>query len=402
MGDIEQMLRQALADDAATVTPPPDLAGRVGRRHQRRQRRVRAAVALGGLAVLITALPVVLMVEGRGAPVPPAAAAVDAVGGVELTYLPDGLLRDPVDGYDYGGGRWTERGWTGWTAVTGRWWPGGGQRGPDHSGVRVTVYRGEYVDALTVLARPLVASFDALPPDPGDRLELRTPIDSGEGEWVDVFWRADDEATVRVRVSDDLMGDLERIIEGVRVVGPGESVWYDGDAAPPANGGFCAPETNRHLPAASRVTGPGWDRFGGVDVGYLPDALSAGGLVEMHAASGLVETAEAGRWSYRYAWRFPADDSWPVTVRVTCGHGAPQDRDQLRSFVAASGTEPLTPEPYQLPGGQPAFRVDDHFDGMGARVAWLVWPGAVVEVSMTQGLVDELDEVVANVDVVPG
>src|SRR5690606_14814201 len=115
------------------VVAPPDLAHRVRARY-RRHRQVRAAGALAVLTVLAVAAPLVTteVRQGLSAADRP---AVDEVDGVEVTYLPDGLRRDPVDGFDTHVHQWR--------AVTARWYPES-LTGPERyqHGVRVTVYRG--------------------------------------------------------------------------------------------------------------------------------------------------------------------------------------------------------------------------------------------------------------------
>lgn len=208
--------------------------------------------------------------------------------------------------------------------------------------------------------------------------------------------------SLRVRVSGDLESDLERVINGVRVAGPADGRWAARDdlAASPG-GGLCAPETNRPFDlVVGREAGP-WQEFGGLRVTSVPEGSVAGALSYSTPTRGLVETVESGRWSYRYDWRFPDGDSWPFTVRVTCGELAPQDAAGLRAFVAEAGAEPLRPTPYEMPGGEPAFAVTDHFDapGFGRRVAWLHRPGAVIEVSVSPGLDADIDDLVAGVQV---
>jgi hypothetical protein len=401
MRDIEGALRGAMADDVAGVSLPAGMAGRVRARH-RRHRRVRLTAAVAGLAAIVVAVPLVTDAVLRDTATPPPADApvVDEVDGVAVTYLPDGLARDPVDGFDIGGAGDPP---DGWTAVTGRWRPEGVRPGAGYDrGVRLTVFRGQRPDLLWVLARTsgVLGEDEPLPDEQDGRVVVHTPVDPavGDGNWVDVFWHATDEVTLRVRVSADLEPVLERIIDGIRVVGDGEPVPFgaDRDSAPPA-ADLCAPQTNREI--RYDVGGHDWSGYGGVDVRVVPAELAGGGFSWSTAARGLVDTAESGRWMYRFDWRFAGDDGWPFTVRVTCGDRAPRDVGSLERFVAGSGTQPLEPVPYQRPDGRPAFTVMDHFDasGWGQRVAWLVRPGAVVEVSVTDGLVGYVDEIVAGV-----
>jgi hypothetical protein len=402
MRDMEGALRGAMADEVADVSLPAGFAGQVRARY-RRHRRIRVSATLASVVALVVAVPLATtaVLRDTAAPPPADAPAVDEVDGVELTYLPDGLVRDPVDGFDHGGSG------DGWTALTGRWRPQGAGPGEGYdSGVRLTVFRGERPDLLPVLARTsgVLDEDERLPDEQDGRVVLHTPIDTGDGDgqWVDVFWHATDEVTLRVRVSDDLAAEVERIIDGVRVVGDGGPVPFGADRdAPPPEVGLCAPETNREI--QYEFGEHDWLGYGGITVGHVPAQLAGGSFTWSTAARGLVDTAESGRWSYRFDWRFPADDSWPFTVRVTCGDQVPQDADELERFVADSGVQPLAPQPYQMPDGQPAFTVPDHFDtpDHGQRVAWLERPGAVIEVSMAPGVEDMIDEVVASVTVEP-
>lgn len=400
MREVAHALRQAMADEVASVEVPAELAARVRSRHHRRRRR-RALASLAGVAATVAATPVVLTAVLPSWP-PPAdpPAAVDSVDGVELAYLPDGLERDPVDGFDFGGGAITENGWTRWTAVTARWRPRShdpGEPGGYHRGVRLSVFRGAQVGSLRALAREVVAEGAQPPAEQDGRIVARSPVQDGDGEWVDVFWRATDGVSLRVRVSEDLEPELARIVDGVRLVGDGDPPPFGADRdSPPPEVGLCAPETNREIaPGAGRHD---WLGYGGVTVSYVPAGLSDGSFSWSIAASGLVDTAESGRWSYRFDWRFPGDDGRPFTVRVTCGDRAPQDPESLQRFLAGTGAA-SAPEPYPMAGGVPAFTVDGHLysPSGGRRVAWLPRPGAVVEVSLVEGIADELDEVVDGI-----
>lgn len=110
------------------------------------------------------------------------AVAIDTVDGVELTYLPDDLRRDPADGFDQG---------RGFTAVTGRWRPASAAPGDGYDrGVRVTVFRGEQVRFLQPLAGVVVAAGQDRPEERDGRVEMRAP----DGAWIDVFWHLAEEA----------------------------------------------------------------------------------------------------------------------------------------------------------------------------------------------------------------
>lgn len=64
---------------------------------------------------------------------------------------------------------------------------------------------------------------------------------------------------------------------------------------------------------------------------------------------------------------------------------------ELKSFA------PAAPAPYPMSSGQPAHVVDGDFGVAGQRVGWLERPGVVVEVSITDELVGQLDEIVDSI-----
>lgn len=390
MRDVENVLREAMADDVAAVTAPPDLTGRVQARN-RHHRRVRVAAALVALAAMAVAAPLVT-IEVRQAVSPADRPAVDEVDGVELTYLPDGLRRDPVDGLYLGDPH-------PWRAITGRWYPES-VTGPEKSqeGVRVTVYRGEWIDfyedrrilsylTLPVGPRPLTEPVR----EEGGRVYFRTPPSELFGGWIDVIWPAADGVTLRVRVSDDLEGQLERIVRGLRVVAPGGGV---GSSQPPSGGGgLCAPATNVLIPLQDNPLDPGWSRFGGVVLDHVPDGLE-GPFVSVASASGLMDDpASARSWYYTYRWGTTRDMPEVISVRVGCGDAVPQDAAGLPTRWWPDKDA----KPYHLPDGRPALLADD---SGGTAIAWLARPGAVVELRVHRTFEAELDEILAGIEII--
>src|SRR5690606_12073913 len=126
--------------------------------------------------------------------------AVDEVDGVELTYLPDGLRRDPVDGFDI---------LVNSRAVTGRWYPES-MTGPEkyQHGVRVTVYlemRVDFSEDRRILPH---RTRSVMPPDQpvrevGGRVYFHSMSMPNEARWTDVLWPAGQDVTLRVRVSEE-------------------------------------------------------------------------------------------------------------------------------------------------------------------------------------------------------
>lgn len=419
MRDMEGALRGAMAGEVADVSLPAGFAGQVRARH-RRHRRIRVSATLASVVALVVAVPLATTAVLRDTATPPPAdaPAVDEVDGVELTYLPDGLVRDPADGFDYGGGSMTGSGWTGWSAVTGRWHPDSGDYWRSSGylrGMRISVVRGDD-PGLRSLADSVTGRPIAEPVEESGRLVLRSDIPFG-GEWVDVFWPAGDGVTLRVRVSDDLEHELERVIDGIRVTGPGEPFLVNPEQAPPpADGGFCDPATNLPVLPPGRSAdwndrlprdvplGSEWDRFGGVTLGYAPDGLT-GGLAVTLPVSGLNDGAgpsEAGgapdRWISLHTYRFDDEPYGSVVVEVTCGSEFPLNDEQLAAHLGTKTAEPATPEPYPMARERPAYTVDGHFDDeAGQRVGWLERPGVVVEVSVSGELVGQLDEIVDGI-----
>lgn len=398
MRDMEHALREAMADDVAEVTVPPDLAGRVRARFLH-HRRVRAAGALAALTALVIATPLVVT-AGVGQQVDPASGpAIDEVDGVELTYLPDGLQRDPIDGYD----RPDE---ASWRAVTARWYPEAltGRDKYDH-GVRVTVYRGDRVDfseerqVLSHLTRPIRAFPLTSPQRRMDgRVLFRTPPftppdDWPFPQWIDVFWPAGDGVTLRVRVSVDLEDELDRIVNGLRVTGLGDQLWFDpAQQAPPAAGGLCAPETNVEL-RPSRLDA-GWQEFGGVVLRHVPGDHDGPYLLSTVPAAGLYEERSASRvWRHTYRW----GSAWNMAVDVFCGdlHGHP-------GALHEAGLVERAAHPYTLPDGRDAFRARHRHgvDREGVSVFWYERPDAVIQLRVDQRHAAALDDILAGIEVI--
>src|SRR5690606_23713700 len=144
-----------------------------------------------------------------------------------------------------------------WRAVTGRWYPES-MTGPGkyQDGGRGTVYRGAWVDVpedrrilrhLTRTIYPIVRPARA----ERGRVYFRSLHDS---RWTDVLWPAGNDVTLRVRVSEEFAGDLDRIVRGLRVVGPGRDIVLDPGRQPPQEaGGLCAPTTNIELAGGDLV-----------------------------------------------------------------------------------------------------------------------------------------------------
>jgi hypothetical protein len=398
MRDLEHALREAMAEDVAGVAMPPDLTERIRARY-RHHRRVRAAGALAALFVFAVATPLVVT-AGVGQQVDPASGpAVGDVDGVELTYLPDGLRRYPVDGYD-------RPGMASWRAVTARWYPEA-RTGPDQyeHGVRVTVYRGDGVDftedpqVLSHLTRPIRQVPLTSPQRRSDgRVYFRTPPftppeDWPFPQWIDVFWPADDGVTLRVRVSADLEDELDRIVSGIRVTGPGDRLWFDpAQQAPPAAGGLCAPETNVEL-RPSRLDS-GWQEFGGVVLRHVPGGHDGPHLLRAVPALGLADEQSATRiWQYTYRW----GSVWNMTVDVFCG-----DLHQHPGALHEWGLVERAAHPYALPDGRDAFRVRYRHgvDREGISIFWYERPDAVIQLRVDQRHAAELDDILAGIEVI--
>jgi hypothetical protein len=407
MRDLESVLREAMAEDVAAVIPPPDLAGQVRARHVRHQ-RMRVAAALAAAAVIVVAVPVATTVVRQQAGPPPAepAPAVDEVDGVRLTYLPDGLRRDPVDGMDFFDGEMTEAGWTGWTARTGRWNPDTDhidQFGRYYGGLRVTVFRGEQVADPTTLA-PALHGWDERPAEWPDEHVVFRGNAGGERQWLNVVWQADDDLVLRVRIGDDLEHELDRVIEGVRIVGSGDRLIVDpGREPPPAGGGLCDPATNLAAISSGPLPPAEWDEFGGAIVHHVPDALE-GGFSEALPSRGLSDWLAEEWWMYSYRWSSPGDDDPSMLLFVYCADWGPQDAGQMANFASTIGW-PDQSQPYTTPTGRPGLVADSHFlpsDLPGAappgrQVLWLEQPGVMIRMSVDGSLVSELDEILASV-----
>jgi hypothetical protein len=420
MGDMEGALRGAMADEVADVSLPAGFAGQVRARH-RRHRRIRVSATLASVVALVVAVPLATttVLRDTAGPPPADAPAVDEVDGVVVTYLPDGLVRDPVDGFDYGGPSFADRqgdGWTDrliegtglsdvrWTARTARWHP---DRPDNHRvfgyqhGVRVTVFRGDGVEDLPALAESIPGNRTAEPEELDGRLVFRSDIVFA-GEWIDVLWPVADGVTLRVRVSDDLEDELERVLDGLDVTGPGEGFLIDAaQEAPPGDGGFCTPASNRPLTSAGQVLGDEWDHFGGVTVGQLPAGL-LGGFDHAMPVSGLndfggptVDHGAPDHWQYAYVYRFADTDEEALRVTVACGSDFPRDAEQLGLFLQLRWSG--EPQPHQLAGGRPAYVSDRHEDLPGRQLGWLERPGVALEVSVSEELVGQLDEIVDSI-----
>ncbi|WP_214108253.1 hypothetical protein [Acrocarpospora catenulata] len=196
MSELEVELRRAMAEETAELRISPDLVDRAVRGSQRR--RARAKLVAAAIALFATAGtgPAYLVATGGHEMVVEDVRA--EINGVEVRYLPEGLVspeRAEVTLGDLRGEslRWSE-----------------GDRL-----VEISVYRTgrQMADAMDVLA------LNALP-DPVEPAKGDGPVVSRDG--TDRLWVPQPGVLLRVTASPSLKDDLDRIASGLRVQWAGD------------------------------------------------------------------------------------------------------------------------------------------------------------------------------------
>lgn len=332
VGDLDNELRRAMADDAGRVTAPPTLLGEVRRRHRRHIARVRltavAVAAAGALPAYQTLVGGVLGGVAQDVMASGPAASSRTIDGFEVTYLPAGM-GDRTDGADASND---------YTSRYGVWRADGAM-------VKVTVYRGP----ITFRELPRMGEelgLRAARHEAGGDIGLKGVLHGSTGtdpRLRTLLWQVHPTAVLQVTTSSDLAetGELLRIAEGIR-----------------------------ERQETSRVVD-------GVEVTYLPEGLRRGGGAGELGRNWSTATKS---WSERFqGGGTPVGDRW-ITVIVIRG-GAAKDLATLREHFWLAG-----PRHTEVGGRKALVSSRPAGDGGGSDLLWVAGDNLGLQLAAGPGI----------------